>query len=117
MIPRLLEEQLDCWRNGTLLIDVEYEPKKNGNDAEMPSVFLERDIHCEIHGVQKIHQNTTFNPYVYYLPALGDQEWIQSCANFQENIPCKSRGGPRCGKRDPYYSHIFRNSGLGVVWE
>ena len=25
--------------------------------------------------------------------------------------------GPPYGKRDPYYSHIFRDSNMGVVWE
>ena len=28
--------------------------------------------------------------------------------------------GPAYGKRDPYYSHIFRDSygnGMGIVWE
>ena len=38
--------------------------------------------------------------------------------NMSRVIPgTPNDGTPENGKRDPYYSHIFRDSNMGVLWE
>lgn len=91
---RLLEEQLDCWRNRTLLIDVVYEPKKNAMMLRCWCCGKKETYTVRSIGFKKIHQNTTFNPCVYYLPAVGDQEWIQSCADARKYSLQIQRGPP-----------------------
>ena len=48
---------------------------------------------------------------------MGDDPYMYAVHKLREFFRDPQQWDPLYGKRDPYHSHIFRDSNMGVVWE